>query len=109
MARTLRTALQQAIDARPATTLRAISQATGVSYEQMRKLLQRDTAKTNYEDAIRIAAYFGMTLNEFLEDHLVEDRARLAETYSRLTDGEREILRAAAQVQRDRDRAGPKE
>lgn len=108
MAKTFRTALAEAMRAHQ-MPLATVADATGVSYDQLRKLLRRDTAKTNYEDALKIAAYFGMTLNEFLEDDLAADRARLVETYLRLTEGEREILRAAAQVQILRDRAPSKE
>lgn len=108
MAKTFRTALAEAMRAQQ-IPLATVADATGVSYDQLRKLLRRDTAKTNYEDALKIAAYFGMTLNEFLEDDLAEDRARLVQTYLRLTEGEREILRAAAQVQTLRDRAPSKE
>jgi hypothetical protein len=67
-----------------------------VSYEQLKKVRARDTASTNVDDAIRVARVFGMTINEFMDDDLASDRARLAKLYSELSPQERRLLAAAA-------------
>ncbi|WP_406735880.1 hypothetical protein [Thioclava sp. GXIMD4215] len=85
-------------------SLRAVCEAVGVSYEQLKKLKQRDTASTNADDAVKIAAYFGLTLNEFIADDLTEDRLELARLYAALSAEERQFLRAAAAGQRALDR-----
>lgn len=89
----------------PDLTLKAIADGAGVSYEQLKKVNQRLDAKTNYADAMKVAAFFGLTLNEFLDDRLVEDRAAIAETYSRLSPEERELLRAIERGRHDSGRA----
>ncbi|WP_287882724.1 hypothetical protein [Paracoccus sp. (in: a-proteobacteria)] len=77
-------------------SLKAISEKAGVSYEQMKKVRQGATQRTNVDDAIKLAAAMGMTLNEFVEDSLAEDRAIVVSLYNQLTDEERQILRDAA-------------
>lgn len=77
-------------------SLKAVADGAGVSYEQVKKIAQRPDAKTNVDDAIKVAAFFGKTLNEFVDDALAQDRADLAAIYSRLTPQERRILQAAA-------------
>ncbi|SPF81343.1 helix-turn-helix domain-containing protein [Pseudoprimorskyibacter insulae] len=43
-----------------------VARGSGVSLPQLRKLVARDAATTNVEDAARIAAFFGVTLDQFL-------------------------------------------
>ncbi len=77
-------------------SLKAVSEKAGVSYEQMKKVRQGATQSTNVDDAIKLAAAMGMTLNEFVDDHLAEDRAIVVSLYNKLTEEERQILRDAA-------------
>jgi hypothetical protein len=102
VARTFREALLARVA--PDLTLKAIAEGAGVSYEQLKKLNQRIDAKTNYEDAMKVSAYFGLTLNEFLEDSLAQDRAALAATYSQLSPAERALLRV---IERGRVESDP--
>lgn len=102
MAKTFRDALLARLA--PDMTLKAIADGAGVSYEQLKKLNQRQDARTNYDDAMKVAAFFGLTLDEFLEDDLAQDRAVIAATYSRLSPQERELLRV---IERGRSESGP--
>lgn len=47
-------------------SLRKVAQGANVSYEQIKKMKQRPDASTNADDAERIAAFFGVTMREFL-------------------------------------------
>jgi len=51
-------------------TIRHIAEEAGVSYEQLKKLRQRPDAKTNADDAVRVAHYFGVSLEDFLEGRI---------------------------------------
>lgn len=86
-------------------SLKSIAEGAGVSYEQLKKLKQREGAGTDADDAIRIANYLGYTLEEFVDDALVRDRAEIASLYNQLSPRERAILRAAGQVAPDTDQA----
>ncbi len=103
MARTFRDALIAAA-AQPGMTLRQIATGSGVSYHQLRKLVQREGATTNIEDARAVAAFLGLTLDEMLGDNLAEDRAAIVEQYNRLSDAERLLLRELAEARSARDR-----
>lgn len=94
MAKTFRMALKDALD-REGRSVAWAAERAGISGEQLKKLLQRPTARTNYEDAIRVARVFGLTLDEFLEDDLASDRLEIARIYMSLSPEERRILRAA--------------
>ena len=74
----------------------AVAAGAGVSYEQLKKVMQREGASTNVDDARRVAAYFGLTLDEFFDDNLAEDRLQAAMLWLELTEPEREIVRDAA-------------
>lgn len=84
--------------------LKAVADATGVSYEQLKKVKQGHTQSTNADDAVKVAAYFGLTLNEFMDDDLTEDRAAVAAIYSSLTPEEVRIVRDLGQARSGRDR-----
>lgn len=79
-----------------APTLAHLARSSCVPYEQLKKLVQRDTASTNVDDAIKIARYFGMTVNEFVGDTLAADRDRVAAIWNALSPQERELLKATA-------------
>lgn len=94
MATTFRQALLDALQ-RTGVPLTKVAADAGVSYEQLKKVKQREGASTNVDDAKAVANYFGFTLDEFLGDGTAEDRAEIARLYSQLSPRERAILRAA--------------
>lgn len=94
MVKTFRAALLSRLES--PKDLRAIAQSSGVSFEQLRKMITRDGASTNVEDAIRIARSFGLTVDEFVENDVVEDRDRIAAIFASLTEGERRVVREIA-------------
>jgi transcriptional regulator with XRE-family HTH domain len=103
MAKTFREALLETVE-RTGKSLKAIADGANVSYEQLKKVSQREGASTNVDDARRVANFLGITLDEFLEDHTAQDRVDAAKLYSQLTPAEREILQATARGLRVRDR-----
>lgn len=58
------------------TPVAAIARETGVSVEAMHKLMQRKSQTTSAENALAIAAYFGLTLEDFC-DRLPSRHARV--------------------------------
>lgn len=85
-------------------SLRAVAEGAGVSYEQLKKVRQGKSGSTNADDAVRVAHFLGLTLDEFLNDRLAEDRAEIARLYSQLSEDERQLLRDAAHGRASRDR-----
>ena len=77
--------------------LKAIAEGSGVSYEQLKKVMQRESASTNVDEAVRVANYFGLTLDEFLADETATIRADIVDLYNQLSDQERRFLRDASQ------------
>lgn len=73
-----------------------VAERAGVSVEQLKKLNQGRSLSTNVDDAIKVAHAFGLTLDEFLEDETVSDRAHVVDLYNQLSESERKFLRAAA-------------
>lgn len=102
MTKLFRDALLEAVKARK-TSLKAVSEGAGVSYEQLKKVSQRPSASTNVDDAVKVANFFGLTLDEFLEDALATDRAAVVHLYTQLSDRERRLLRAASDAIRAQD------
>ena len=90
--------------ARTGKTLAEVARGAGVSVEQLKKVKQRDTASTNVDDGVKIAHYFGLSMDEFLSDTLIQDRTEMMETYFQLTDQERQFLRDIGEVRRARGR-----
>ena len=95
MAKTFRSALLDALQ-ETGLPLSKVAAGSGVSYDQLKKLRQRPHASTNVDDARAVANFFGVTLDQFLNDSSVSARVELVEFYSRLSDDEIEILKAAA-------------
>ena len=98
MAQTFRSALLDALE-ETGLPLSKVAEGSGVSYDQLKKLRQRANASTNVDDARAVANFFGVTLDQFLDDRSLSDRVELVEFYNRLTDQEIEILKAAARGQ----------
>ena len=95
MPRTFRQALLATVS-ETGTSIAEVARGAGVSYEQLKKVGQREAASTNVDDAVRVANYFGFTIDEFLQDNLASDRIAGARLWFRLTEAERNILLAAA-------------
>jgi transcriptional regulator with XRE-family HTH domain len=98
MTKTFRSALLDALE-ETGLPLSKVAEGSGVSYDQLKKLRQRPNASTNVDDARAVANFFGVTLDQFLDDTSLLARVELAEFYNRLTDQEIEILKAAARGQ----------
>lgn len=101
--KTFRDAFLEALE-RSEVTLKDVARGSGVSYEQLRKIKDRPTASTNVDDAVKLAHFFGFSLDEFLDDRELQDRLRVVELYNQLSPQERELLRAAARGLSDQDR-----
>lgn len=82
-------------------SLRHIAEGSDVSYEQLKKLKQGKALTTNVDDAIKIARFFGKTLDEFLDDPSIRKDAELLSLLSDLQPQEREFLLNAARAQID--------
>lgn len=95
MKKTFRDAFLEALD-KPGWTMVRVSALSGVSVEQLKKLKQGKTLSTNVDDAVKIANAFGFTIDEFLEDQTATIRAAVVEEYNRLSESERQFLKAAA-------------
>jgi transcriptional regulator with XRE-family HTH domain len=98
MAKTFRSALLDALE-ETGLPLSKVAEGSGVSYDQLKKLRQRPNASTNVDDARAVANFFGVTLDQFLDETSLSARVQLFEFYNRLTDREIEILKAAARGQ----------
>jgi len=98
MAKTFRSALLDALE-ETGLRLSKVAAGSGVSYDQLKKLRQRPLASTNVDDARAVANFFGLTLDQFLDDRSLSARVELVDFYNRLTDQEIEILKAAARGQ----------
>lgn len=105
MAKRFRDAFLEALTS-TGTSVTKVAAATGVSEGQLKKLKQRENASTNVDDAIKVANFFGYTLDEFLGDQTVQDRAEVVSLYNQLSARERAILRAAALATDDADQEG---
>ena len=93
---TFRDALIARLEEPNAQSLKQVAEGSGVSYEALKKVKQGRSASTNADDAIKIARYYGLTLDEFVDDSLPSERAELARLYSGITAEERQILLDAA-------------
>lgn len=86
-------------------SLRQVAQGSGVSYEQLKKLKQVKTRSTNVDDAIRVAKYFGMTLDEFIAGSKASDQQEIIDLLDALSDDARAFLVNAAKAQLAADQA----
>lgn len=95
---TFRTALLEAISAND-ISLRKVAIGAGVSYEMLKKLKQTDGYRTNIEDAIKIAAFFGKTIDDFISRPELQSDLELIDILSRLRPEDRRFLLNAARAQ----------
>lgn len=85
-------------------TVAEVARGTGVSAEQLKKVRQRDPSSTNVDDAVKIAHYFGLSIDEFLSDTTITDRSEMMDIYSQLSDQEQAFLLDVARARAARDR-----
>ena len=85
MAKTFRTAFLQALD-QSGESLSSVARGSGVSEGQLKKLKARENASTNVDDAVKVAAHFGMTLDQFLGDPELKDPVEIVQLYNQLPD-----------------------
>jgi len=76
-------------------SLKAVAEGASVSYEQLKKVKQRG-GSTNIDDAIKVANYFGLTIDEFLGDKTASIRAEIDALYMNLEERERSYLKGVA-------------
>ncbi len=76
-----------------------IAKGAGVSEEQLKKLAQRETASTNVDDAVKIAVFFGVIVEEFIDGRKVTAPGRIAEISTRLSPEGRALLERVAEAQ----------
>lgn len=69
-------------------------QATGVTRDVINKLKGRDGASTNAENAILIAAFYGKSLNQFIQCEDVSPEGQAQNVFELLTPEERQLLQA---------------
>ncbi|MCG3267758.1 helix-turn-helix transcriptional regulator [Yoonia sp. I 8.24] len=98
MTKTFRDALVEMLE-QTKMSVAELARVSGVSKDQLNKLRQRETAKTNVEDARKIAAAFGKTLDNFIGHPISKEDVDLAKTLSQLEPSEREFLLNAAKAQ----------
>ena len=79
-----------------------VARGAGVSYEQLKKVRQRLDGSTNVDDAVRVAHYFGVSLDEFLNDSTIEDRNEMLDLYTKLSSQERAFLLDVARARASR-------
>ena len=100
MAKSFRDALIEGI-ASSGVSVAELARATGVSKDQIHKVKQGKSRSTNVDDALKIANYFGQSLDEFLEDSSTQKDAEIASLLMQLEPTERQFLLNAAKAQID--------
>ncbi len=103
MTKTFREAFIEARE-RMGWSIERVAELSGVSGEQLKKLHQGATKKTNVDDALKVARAFGQTVNEFVGDTLAADRDETVRLWLQLSEQERNLLQAASRGLRDADR-----
>ncbi|PNW61799.1 UNVERIFIED_CONTAM: hypothetical protein BEN50_25730 [Euhalothece sp. KZN 001] len=75
-------------------SLAELARETGVSLPQLQKLSQRRTVAPNVHDAVRIARYFGKSVEAFCGEEENAELESLLGLIARLTPEQREIVEA---------------
>lgn len=70
-----------------------------MSYEQLKKLKQIETRSTNVEDAMKVADYFGLTLDEFVLGQRASSPSGIVRLLASLSPEARNFLVNAAKAQ----------
>ncbi len=63
-----------------------VAQNTGVSIAHLKDLVETETTQTNVNDAQKIAAYFGVSLEVFLDDLDLQGPIEIVGLYNQLPD-----------------------
>lgn len=95
MARPFREAFLEALE-QTGLKVPEVARRSGVSADQLNKLKQRESAKTNVDDARLVANAFGFSLDEFLMDETPAHREETATLWRQLSERERVLLSTAA-------------
>jgi nucleoside 2-deoxyribosyltransferase len=95
MKTTFRNALMWHME-RHGTGISALVAATGVSRDIVNKLRAREDSSTTVENGVMIAAYYGKTVNQFLDMADVTPADRVQTLFELLTKEEQQLL--AAQI-----------
>lgn len=77
MEATFKAALDKALEV-TGRSLRSVAIDAGVSYEQLKNLKQGKSLKTNVDDAMKVAAAFGVTLEQFYRGQYSPDAPMVA-------------------------------
>ncbi len=105
MMKSFRDALLQGLQEKK-VSVAEVARVTGVSKDQLHKIKQGKSRSTNVDDAVKIADYFGQSLDQFLSDSDIEQDAEIAELLMQLEPSERQFLLNAARAQiASRDRS----
>ena len=89
------------------TSVASVARGAGVSKDMLHKLKQGRTMAINVDDAIKIAAYFGQTVNEFVGGTREEIEDTLLRQIAQLSQAERKLLAASLRALLDaRDQNG---
>lgn len=91
MAASFRNALISHMEAE-GTTINALCAATGVSRDVIAKVRSRERASTTVENAMKIAAFYGKSVEEFISGAEVSPQSALAQMVTLLDPQERDIL-----------------
>lgn len=96
MASEFQTALKWHME-KQGTSITDLVRGSGVSRDVVNKLLSRPNASTNVENAIMIAAYYGMSVNQFMELREVTPDEAAANLFELLSPEDRQLLEAQIQ------------
>lgn len=77
MEKTFREALENAL-AVTQQSLLSVANRSGVSYEQLKSLMQGKSRRTNFDDGIKVAAAFGVPVEDFLAGRLTNGNHQIA-------------------------------
>ncbi|WP_298804834.1 helix-turn-helix transcriptional regulator [uncultured Lentibacter sp.] len=93
-------ALNQTL-AKTGQSLDAVAEGAGVPRAALHSFMQEDAAALGVKDAIKIAEFFGLSLDRFLEDPKVANHIAIAQLYSSLPPLLKAQLEAYAQERSD--------
>lgn len=106
--RTFREALLEKLN-ETGISLKQVAEGSGVSYEQLKKLKQIESRTTNVEDAIKVAHFFRLTLEELIAGQEASGQAEIADLLSSLSPEARNFLITAAKAQLAAEKKTPDE
>lgn len=90
-------------------TVAEVARRSGVSKDQLNKLKQRASAKTNVDDAKLVAGAFGKSLDDFLNGSEPSPHLEAIGLLGQLSESERDFLLDAAKAAVARRQQEPQE